>query len=506
MNIKPKQAGIKNPYLITALLCLAAFIVNCIPMENAFSKDKVLFSLALLFTYFALILYYTVKKTAVNFEDIAFLIITGAFVIRLIYVWATPYNVSPHDLGTISQTPELTNGHLGYAGFIYHNGKLPDMNPVTVWGFYNPPLNAILNAAWLKINTLLHVDWDLALENLQFLSLLSVTWANIGVDRLLKEFQVRGVSRLVILGFISFFPAFIWFSGAVNSDPLVLFWMVHILLFTVRWYKKRDVKTIVLLALCIGLGMLTKINVGLLAIGTAFIFLWVFIREVRREHTLALKYIKQFLLFGVICIPIGLYWPLRCYFLFDMPLTFVPDPQAATLYLGDKSFWELWGIPSGLQLGHSQTQIDLQKDSNVWMNLIRTALYDEQTIIQFPTASADFAARILLYMQFPLILFMNGCYALTLFGKKCKMALPFRILTGIVYLALLVSFISLFCKLPYICTANFRYIPLTFVIPCLGTAVFFRNRTKTRLFKIFCVYAGIASALSVILFLRYCFL
>lgn len=497
-------------YFITAGLGLLAWVLNSMLAGGVFGGNKVLVSLLLIFVFCTGAVCYLVysrgKTTRDRREGIALLILIGAFVIRFIYVLCMPYDISTHDMGVISQTPELQSGHLGYIGYIYHNGRLPDMDPTTVWSFYNPPLFYMLSAVWLKINTLLSLGWDVALENLQLLPLLFTMWASIGFDRLLKEFKVRGKSRLVLLAFFAFFPTFIWFSGSLTVDALVLFWMVHILLYTVRWYKKRDYRTIILLALCIGLGMFTKVSVGLLAAGTAFIFASVLIEGVRRDGKQALGYMKQFVVFGLICLPLGLFWSLRCYLLFDMPFSYVPDPNTPSQYLGDRSFWELWGIPSGRQLGHAKMLFDRQGDSNVWLTLIRNALYDECSIMEFSTVSAEVAGRILLYMQFPLILFMNGCYMVVLFGKKCRMILPFKVLTAGLYLLLMIGYISLFVQLPYMCTANFRYIAVAFVFPCLGTAVFFRNRVRTKLFRVFTIYTAAASALGILLYMQYCFL
>ena len=56
-----------------------------------------------------------------------------------------------------------------------------------------------------------------------------------------------------------------------------------------------------------GLGMITKLTVGLLAPAMAAVFLTVLIKK-RAEWK---KLIPQFIVFGVICVPIGLSWTIR---------------------------------------------------------------------------------------------------------------------------------------------------------------------------------------------------
>jgi len=498
-------AFLKNHYVYTAVLCILAWAVNCIPMENAFSNDKVLFSLMLLGTFCFVAIFAIYENKSNSDEAVTLLILTGAFCVRLIYVWCTYYNINPHDLGSISQTPELHDGHLGYIGYIYHNGRIPDVDPVSVWAYYNAPLFYIVGAAWLKLNTLLSIEWSLALENLQFLPLLFTMWATVGMDRLLRAFDVEGSVHHALFAFFAFFPAWIWFSGMINADAMTLCWMVHILYYTVCWHKQHDIRHIILLALCFGLGMMSKINVGVLSVGTGMVFLWALIQAIRSDRGQAFQYIRQFTIFGIICIPLGLYWPLRCFVRFGMPLLYVPDTGAMWMYFGDKPFWEVFGIPSAAHLDHTKVLFDLEKDTNVWMILIRNALFDEGTAMDFPSVPAEFAGRVLIYLQIPLILFMNGCCAAVLAGKKYKVDLPLKAFIGIAYLMLLVSYVSFVWKLPYICSANFRYIAVALAIVCLGTAIFFRNRTKTLLFKGFCLYLAVSGILGVVLYLRFCF-
>ncbi len=61
-------------------------------------------------------------------------------------------------------------GHLGYIGYLYYNHHLPDFDTRTAWSFSHPPLHHAIAALWVKLNVKLGVELELAIENIQLLT------------------------------------------------------------------------------------------------------------------------------------------------------------------------------------------------------------------------------------------------------------------------------------------------------------------------------------------------
>lgn len=99
-----------------------------------------------------------------------------------------------------------------------------------------------------------------------------------------------------------------------------------------EWYREQTAKNIVKAALCIGLGMMTKISVGLIAPAVAILF---FMALVQNRKNIANR-LGQMCLFGVICCPLGLWWSVRNYLRFGVKPNYVPSLSNADVqYIGD---------------------------------------------------------------------------------------------------------------------------------------------------------------------------
>lgn len=86
-------------------------------------------------------------KNKLTLPKVIFFMILISYFIRLGYMLYTPYYARQYD--TINND---FVGHEGYALTILQTGKLPDSNK---YQFYHPPLNALIQALFMKINTTL---------------------------------------------------------------------------------------------------------------------------------------------------------------------------------------------------------------------------------------------------------------------------------------------------------------------------------------------------------------
>ena len=88
----------------------------------------------------------------------------------------------------------------------------------------------------------------------------------------------------VPLAVVAFHPSFILFSGSINNDALSVVFILGAVLWTLKWYEKQTWEGIVKIALCIGLGMMTKLSSAMVAIPVAAVFLVVLVRQQRQKN------------------------------------------------------------------------------------------------------------------------------------------------------------------------------------------------------------------------------
>lgn len=141
------------------------------------------------------------------------------------------------------------------------------------------------------------------------------------------------------MAIVAFFPTFYQMGGRLNNDMAVTFFMFLCIVNTYRWYRKRDMKTVVYIALCFGLGMMSKISCGIMALFTGMVMLVVLYEEFKNKN--AKQIIIQFVVFAAVCVPLALWYPVRNYILFDQPFNYVPRIEENNfVYRGNVSWTE----------------------------------------------------------------------------------------------------------------------------------------------------------------------
>lgn len=107
--------------------------------------------------------------------------------------------------------------------------------------------------------------------------------------------------------------------------------MLLVMLYTLRWSYKPCMRNIIFLALAIGLGMSSKLSVAYMAPATALVFLW----KLLHTRGWICSLLPQFIVFALICLPLGLWWYIRCYVLFGLLFGYVPALSTdSSQYLG----------------------------------------------------------------------------------------------------------------------------------------------------------------------------
>ncbi len=401
--------------------------------------------------------------------------IAVGFVLRLYYTHLTPFDVSKHDLGYVTglASDKLGSGHLGYIEYICRKMALPNFNPTTRWSFYNPPFFHTCAALVLGIFHMLGIPDAQAWELTQYLPCVAIFLSVIGIYKILKLFDIKGVPLLLGVALVSFHPTLSYLSLALNNDALSFMFTVWAVYFAVCWYREPKKKTIIFLALCIGLGMMTKLTVALIAPPVAILFAVRFFKDKKW-----VDYIKQFAVFLSICVPTGLFWGLRNLWLYDIPITYVQSlPTNSAQNVSGFTMGERFGLPAlsdFIRLDASWSKPT--PDHNIWSQTLRTALFDDNALI-WETDTQRLMGQILMVVTLLLFLLLA---VLTVWGLiRANKQSP--LLRGFIAAALLLvmgNYVKFCVDYPMTCTIHFRYIASILLYGALGLGFWWESTKK----------------------------
>lgn len=424
------------------------------------------------------------------------IILILGLILKILYVAQVKYDYSPHDLGTIiSDGSALNYGHLPYIQYLYLHRSIPD----TYSGaFYHPPLFHIIGAIVLAVH---HVtdNYDVALESLQMLNML---FASVGVlygYRIIKKIGKNDWSLVVGTAFLSFCPAFYIIGAEVNNDCLVTMFMIMALYYTLCWREKQNIFNILKIALCIGLGMLTKTSGALISFAVGGVFLYTLIENWKEWR----RFFKQFVLFGMVCVPLGLVWNIYRCMKYHIPFNYILKLSLdSNQYVGDFSLWSRIGIPSASQL--TSCSIDWKRPAkfcNIWGQTFLTMNYDEG-ILKIDDQMGKVLAVVLLWVSIFLSILFFCILLRVIFSQKTE--LSYKILFPINFLIIYGHFIKFSFDYPHICTMNFRYIVVVQILLSGVYVLYHKNHSAVHFVNRcigFCV--AVQSILSTYLYLIY---
>lgn len=456
----------------TSLCILLSILVSCMLTavlqgssffySTHYTKILVLSCLFALYTGFFIYL-----KTSKRLTDntFVFMLIFLGVLLRCSYVLLSGLYDRQHDAGAYTGmgTSFVNPGHIGYIEYIYKFHKLPDINPYELFAYYHPPLHHILSYVWLQLNIWLGVSEELAFENLQILPLLYSCLCMLVTWKILETLKIMGRGLFIALSFMVFHPATIIMAGSVNNDMLTILFMSLTILGTLNWIQNKDLKHLIPLALYIGLGMITKLNSAVLAIPVGLIFLMHFISVIKgKNKTEILKWIKNYCIFGVVVIPIGLSWIIRNLIRFgEKPGVPVPG-ETSPMYTAGFSLWQRLGIPSlaDWHFDFPFHPISAKACSNTWVIMFHTSLFAEE----YPTDLSDILL-VLCQITFLLAVILGIATAVlliaVLFSQNTDLETRIFLLTG--YIIMLISFAAFVIIYPYTCSSDFRYVAICLV-------------------------------------------
>jgi hypothetical protein len=150
----------------------------------------------------------------------------------------------------LTAAPNNPDPHQEVIEYIVEHHALPTSNVLNQ--SYHPPLYYLLNAPLWAI-------WHSSVP-LHILSFVFSTLNLLLIRRLLDHPTIapQGHTKLIAMGFACFMPEFVMFSGFVSNDTLTF--LVGTLLFwrLLKYIERQSAANLTGVALCMGLGLLTK--------------------------------------------------------------------------------------------------------------------------------------------------------------------------------------------------------------------------------------------------------
>ncbi len=467
----------RHPYLWALGLCLLA--------EPLIDGTRLQYKGAWVFgagTTVLIFLYYFADMKKFRQQINSAMLIGIGFMVKLAYVMNTSIYVRQHDVRNFGGD----SGHCGYIEYLLFNHHLPDFDIRERWQFCHPPLHHAISALWIHINeNILGVGYDPARESLQTLTLFYSMCIMITAYKLLKYFGLKGKALFIPILIINFHPSFILLSGSINNDVLSVAFIMGAMLSALNWYRDRKMSSIIKTALCIGLGMMTKVSAAIVAVPIGLLFMVVFFSHIRTD---AKKLIGQFAVFGLICVPLGLWFGLRNYIKWDMPITYVQKmDKSETQYIGDQSFSDRVTDFSPKQLESIYLQWATENDDgsiqgyneyNPIIAATKTSVFgefvNEQSFENAPYL--NFTAKILFWDSVLIAAAALICMISFLFVRSDADSAQKLFLFSF-RLAMMMSFYKMAHDYPFTCTMNFRYITPTVIIGSIFIG-FTLNRLK----------------------------
>ncbi len=452
-----KSFTFKPFILMTALILFLAFCMDT--TAESLRRPQYMFFLI------SVVLILFVFQRIITISEPALILLMGVM-FRTSYVLYTAVWTRQHDVVDFG----TGEGHAGYIEYIFSNLSLPKGDPRDTWAFFQPPLHHIISGIWMRFCAHFGIAYRQVQENVQLLTLFYICSVTIITFFICMELKLKEWGVRTALLIVCFHPALTIMSGSINNDALSLVLAILAVYLVILWYRDPSYKLIILLAVSIGLSMMAKLSGGTVAPAVAALFLLKLIKD--RKNTG--RYILQYIVFAVIVFPLGLWWEIRNMVLYGMPFNYIPGvgehiKASMVQRLFDLRLHSVY--PAMISSG------DAYDEYNVFLALFKTSLFDDANLSLESSGITLFA--VIMFIS-ALVIAIVSLTATVLILKDHRgeyaMALEHRILFGVLYVTLIISYFSFALSSDNYSAMNFRYIAL--IIP--AEAVFLGIFADTR--------------------------
>ncbi len=493
---------------VSAVLFSAGGIAACITAAYylSFSKHKIewFFLSGILLAAGAYAVFFR-KELKRQFN--VMLIMSSSFLLKFCYVLGTDIHRRQHDAGNIG-TEGIIGGHLGYISYLLREHHLYNGDYREYFQYCPPPFHHSISAVWVyAVKNVFNVSLDTAFESVQMLTLFYSMAVLISAYYIFRYFGLDGRPLYISLAVTAYHPCFTFLSGLVNNDALAWALVMGAVLSTLKWYRERSLRQIMKISLCIGLGMMTKVSAALAAPPVAVVFLIAFIKNIRTEWK---KLIGQFAAFGAVCVPLGMWFPVRGYIKWKIPLDHVQalsDDLLQSLKGMDyfkritdfspsqlKRVFENWAYhgENGEVLG--------MNESNPLIAILKNSIFSEFI------GGNDLNGSDILYVCCYVLFWLGVALAafafvamIWTFVRDNKEDRVQKVFLGLFYAVLVGNLYVMSAKYTFVCTMNFRYLMPTVITGSLFTGLAVR-KNKTLSIAV-SVPAAAFSALSALIYI-----
>ena len=454
------------PYLFFAAVF---FLVNALidPLTDGFIMSS--FRILVLIGVVCIIAlgFYLWAEGRLTYERAAMLVMLVGVLMRIGYSFYTSMYTRQHDVGY----PD-GSGHWAHIVFFANNLGLPDTNHDQ---FYHPPLHHMLAGWWFWFNErILQMEMYRNFESVQYLTAIFSSCAMMVSHRIFKQLKLKGPFLLAATSIVALHPTLFILGGSINNDMLAALLYLAAFLRLLHWWEEQSAKNTALLALCVGLGMMAKLNDATLAFVIAPFFL---IKLFGRSETSKGRLILSFLLFGVIAIPLGMWQPIRNLLLFEQPLGYVKLMEYGSDI--DRSAYSVFERVFSVSFSQLFERLypDPKIDYNLPVYVLKTSLFGEwyynadmaSTAIVLLALNVLLTVASLVAMVFTLVKVSGFEYEKEISEGEGNRAGYWMLF--LMWLVQMVSFVAFYITLPFSCSMDFRYIVPTIV--CGAGFIFF---------------------------------
>lgn len=300
----------------------------------------------------------------------------------------------------------------------------------------------------------------------------------ISAYKIFRYFKLTGIPLYCSLAVTSFSPAFILLSVSINNDVLSVAFILGTLLNTLYWKRDPNTKNILNIALCLGLGMMTKLSTGAIVPALFVIFVSTFIKSQNKKVLL-----KEFILFLVVALPLGTWFNIKNYISHKIPFNFVHRldtfPGSEKIYIGNIDFFSRITDFSFNQYGSVYVQNmylgDSRNDVNPIITLLKCALFGEyirkRNFSSFPLINKVSACFLGIFIIISVLSVFSMFYVLVQSFKRADM-IDEKIFMLLFFVTLILGVYKLSYDYPYVASMNFRYVTPTIIIGQLFWGLF----------------------------------
>lgn len=392
------------------------------------------------------------------------LLIAGVWM-RLSFIVVIPFFAMCNDVGDFTDRYNIL--HSGYIQFINFSGRLLNLDVREFGEWYHPPYYHYSASGVLDLQKFLipsrEENWE-GIRALTFLCSVLTLYFSYAITGFLKMTQAGRKAAVAILAFL---PALIMGAGNLNNDSMGLMFTMASILFILDWQKTGRYTVLVVAALTMGLSVGTKLS-GAMAAPAVLVVIICGMVEAFKEKRYA-KAIISPVLYGLISLPVGLWYFIRNYVRFGVPLTYILRPTSDYMYLGDIPFITRL-IPDEIVSVEDcffHNGLEGNPEHSIPITLCKTGIFNEAIMRdQIGTALTGY----ILYLLFALLMFIGliGLVYFVCFTFKKDRCMA-RIALGITVIVNLILYIKMNIEFPYSCTMNIRYILPTVITGAMAT-------------------------------------